>query len=993
MRFAIATLLVSIFALGLGVGTGCCQSKQEAMRLLNEARKLSADGRPIEDTKKAVDKLAQAIAILEKLGLKEAVASVAISRGVGLKELGDFEQAAKSYLKSLAIKRELGDREGQAELLQELGIVYDALNRPLTALQYYDQAQAIQKELGGKKALGQILNNMGVVYKNLGRYGAALDHFQRALAIKREVADRKEEAQTLRSMGTVYQSIGNSAKAMESYQQVLNVRREIGDRVGEADCINDLGSVYLDWGKYAKAKEYWTSTLSMAKELESPILEYNSLHNLGLVMESLGEYTSALANFERAQQVWLAMARNPLKSGALKRMWTMRARVQGTEAAVPLIENEVRSYEAAGKSSESLQPLLATLYLDLGETEKAEPIVRSGGLFANLGRLNLLKARYPAARGYYRQLIKAAETSKNADDLFMGYTGFGTASEELGDLPGAEASFRKAVDHTEQIRAQLNRGDREKFFDVRVGGFYRTAPYEGLARVLTKLNRPAEAFKTSEYTKARVFAESLSSVQEGTGFDLPQEVIQRDADLSDQLSALKRNQQSAYERNNEEAVTSLGSQIKGIEGQLSSHIKDLRRDYPLFAATKYPEPMDLDQTALTDGEWALSFDVTDTCVLVYLTRGKTLVKTLLKPILRKDLDALVRSFREPLEVGSDQEVVKKLSTFDFISGRKLSELLLGEVLADVPPNEPILIVPDDSLGVLPFEMLVIGGAGEVKTDKKIPYVSGAEFLGDRNPVSYYQSITALTLARGAAKAGLPADRLLVMADPVFEPDDPRIKELGQQRQEVLLKGLPERLMSVKMETGVTFPRLPLTGELSNFLKDLNPDVTDQYTGLQAVKWVLLEKPLNRYGSMVFATHGYFGKDIPGVQEPVLVLSLVNQEAEGDGFLRMTEVMGLKINADMVVLTACQTGLGARITGEGTMGMGRAFQYAGAKSVLMSLWSVAEISSVTLMESFFKQMKTGKNKLAALKLARDEIRKNGYDHPFFWAPFILVGETD
>jgi CHAT domain-containing protein len=144
--------------------------------------------------------------------------------------------------------------------------------------------------------------------------------------------------------------------------------------------------------------------------------------------------------------------------------------------------------------------------------------------------------------------------------------------------------------------------------------------------------------------------------------------------------------------------------------------------------------------------------------------------------------------------------------------------------------------------------------------------------------------------------------------------------------------------------------------------------------------------------VVFATHGYFGRDLPGIQEPVLVLTLLDQPKDQDGFLRLSEVMGLKINADIVALTACQTGLGRHISGEGTMGMGRAFQYAGAKSVLMSLWSVSETSSVKLVESFFKHLKEGKSKLEALRLARKEIRDAGYDHPFFWAPFILVGEV-
>jgi CHAT domain-containing protein len=108
---------------------------------------------------------------------------------------------------------------------------------------------------------------------------------------------------------------------------------------------------------------------------------------------------------------------------------------------------------------------------------------------------------------------------------------------------------------------------------------------------------------------------------------------------------------------------------------------------------------------------------------------------------------------------------------------------------------------------------------------------------------------------------------------------------------------------------------------------------------------------------------------------------------------MSDVMSLKMNADMVALTACQTGLGKELSGEGVMSMGRAFQYAGARSVLMSLWSVSEKSSTTLVENFFKNLKEGKGKLEALTLARKEIRKQGYEHPFYWASFTLVGETE
>ena len=185
-----------------------------------------------------------------------------------------------------------------------------------------------------------------------------------------------------------------------------------------------------------------------------------------------------------------------------------------------------------------------------------------------------------------------------------------------------------------------------------------------------------------------------------------------------------------------------------------------------------------------------------------------------------------------------------------------------------------------------------------------------------------------------------------------------------------------------MMGGSDLSRLALTSDLAQGLKKIFGDRADVFTGFQASKNSLVKEvgpKLSDYDKVVFATHGYFGRDLPGIMEPCLILTLVPPGT--DGYLRMTEIMGLKINADIVALTACQTGLGPHISGEGTMGMGRAFQYAGTKSVLMSLWSVSEITSVELMKDFFKYLNEGKSKLEALRLARAELRKNGFDHPF------------
>jgi CHAT domain-containing protein len=683
-----------------------------------------------------------------------------------------------------------------------------------------------------------------------------------------------------------------------------------------------------------------------------------TLNNVGEVYRHLGEHDKALASFQKGLEIYVKIG-------------------------VP-----------AGRPND----LIGNLYLDSGDLAKAEPFIKAANSNSSLGRLYLAKADYPSAKNSYEKLLKSAEQNRNANNLFTAYAGLGMSYEGMGDNPQAVEFYRKAVAYTEDLRSSLNPTERETFFDVRTGGFYRTVPYDGLARVLAKMNRPVEALKESEYTRARIFSESISKRSEYAGLDVPKDIRDKDSQLTDELAALTKNLQNAYEKQNKEQIAVLEPQVKEAKQKLSAHVDMLRKQYPLFAATRYPQPMDLKETALQDNEWVLAYHVTDPGIIIYLTKGKSLIKGLFKPIPRKDVDELVRLFRSPMELGPGDSFIEKLGKFDFGSGKKLTDILLSDILPDIPKNTPLIIIPDGSLGVVPFEMLVLNDAGKIVTDDKKPQTSGAEFFGDRNPISYYQSITALTLARTLGKQKKAQDKLLVIADPVFDMRDARAQETGSTTK---LTGSEARMYKGLMAAieegnvgGLRFGQLPLTGNLAENLDTAFKGSCTLYTGLKANKEAFVKDiapKLGDYSNVVFATHGYFGKGLPGINEPVLVFTLVPPGT--DGYLRMSEVMGLKMNADMVALTACQTGLGRNISGEGTMGMGRAFQYAGAKSALMSLWSVAESSSVDLVGSFFMHIKEGKNKLEALKLARDEIRKAGYDHPFFWAPFILVGEVN
>jgi CHAT domain-containing protein len=313
----------------------------------------------------------------------------------------------------------------------------------------------------------------------------------------------------------------------------------------------------------------------------------------------------------------------------------------------------------------------------------------------------------------------------------------------------------------------------------------------------------------------------------------------------------------------------------------------------------------------------------------------------------------------------------------------------------------VILVPDGTLAALPFEALVVEAPKKPKLarGKDVSYPAGLTYLGDRYPLRYAQSATSLQQTRALAQAPQAGKTALVVADPVFQVSDARL----QQPQEQLAQRAPagddyglRRMASVQeFAYGKTvFPRLDRTAALPQTLADLfGAGQVDGLTGLAATEENVKARLNQPYRYRVLATHGILDGDIPYIQEPALVLDQVGTDAKDpnrDGFLTLTEVLNLKLNSDLVALIACTTGLGKQVNGEGVMHMGRAFQFAGAKEVLMSLWSVEESSTTQLAQRLFSHLKEGKTALEALRQARTEVRQAGYEHPYFWAPFILMG---
>lgn len=916
---------------------------------------------------------------------------------------GEYTKAMEKYEESMKIAERIGDVVGEMNVLGNQANLYWYRGKFQESIECSKKSIEISKKLGNLRAEGKALGNMGNVYSDWGKFQESLECSEKSLEISRKIGDPMEEAGCLTNSGIHHLGLGEYQKAAQFFQKSLEISKKLGALKLQAYTLVSLGNVYKIWGQYLRAVEHCEQALEISTGLSDRQGQQSALKYLGIVYSDWGQYEMAIERYKESLQISKMLGDPQAEADTLCQLGTAYARSAQYNDALNNLQKAVEIYEKIGVPHTWPDSEIGNLYLDTGQFQKAEPFIERAGNDASLGRMCLIKNDYKCAEEHYQNIVMSAEQNRDVDDLFAAYTGLGTVYEERGYEALAEDYFRKAATLVEDLRSSLSRAQRENFFGVRIGGFLRTAPYDGLARVSLKMHLSDEAFKHSEYIKSRVFAEAISKRSEESSFNIPVDVLKQDQELNDQTAALRKKRQEAYERGNQEVITVIEPQVQEMETRLQAHIEMLREKYPLFASTKYPEPMDIYQTALKNNEWVLAYHVTDRGIIIYLVRGIQMVEVLFKPMPRDALESLVRKFRGPLEMAlvNNEDQEKQKESFDVAAGKKLSDLLLSGVIESLPRGVQVIVVPDDCLGALPFEALVLNEGGTIKTGKdRLPTVFGAEFFVDRNRISYCQSVTALTLARIRSEAKGTGAGLLVIADPIYETTEDA--EAASAREPVrtgILSSLYKHLYRIAAEKkplgGIDFHRLEQSGQFAEDLAEMYKSPSNLLCiRKHANKTNFLNNiapSLDRYDKIVFATHGYFGKDLPGITEPALVLTLIPPGT--DGYLRMTEVMGLNMSADIVALIACQTGLGKRTAGEGTMGMGRAFQYAGAKSVLMSLWSVSELASLNLMKKFFQNLKDGKSKLESLALAREEIRKEGFDHPYFWAGFILVGEAN
>lgn len=868
---------------------------------------------------------------------------------------GDTRQALELGERVLPLWLSLGNRLWEAATRNEIGLDLWLLGRMDEARASFEAARTIQREIGDRYGEAVALSNLCASDLPRGKLREALACYDEALPRLREVKAAALEGAALTSAGRALDVLGQPDQALLRYREALALTRSVGDRAGEAQALNNLAVLHREMGEFQEALASYGQALEIFSSLQNRRWQARVLHNLGAIYQGLGEPRQAIPQYEQALPLWREAGNRAGEASTLINLGRAQGSLGEPRRALELQEQALAlSREAGDRRGEGIaldQAGHARLALDdpaaalasygqalerlrsVGDVLHEADALRGQGLaLAALGRPEEALTSLGQALILARNARIPASEAATLCDLARIESG-------LGQKDAARAHAAEAIEVVEALRTRIGSPDLRSTFAATLH-----QAYELRIDLLMEAHRtsPSAGFdRTALETGERARARTLLDLLGEAGIDLSQGV---DPELVERRTALERRLSARAERLLREKEPAARATLLGEQATLLRELDlvdaGIRQSSPAHAAITRPQPARAAQVqALLDA---------DTLLLSY-SLGEA--RSYLFAVTAASMESFELPSRPRIEEAA-RAVHAGLSVYD-AEGRaaetqeaaELSRLILGPV-AHLLDRQRLVIVADGALHYVPF-----GSLPEPKgIDGEIPVP-----LLERHEVVSLPSASALAVQRKILAARSPAaGAVAVVADPAFDPRDP------------------------------TFVRLPASRQEAEAIAALAPPGQARLAlGGQASRADVLGDRLNGYRTVHFATHGVIDAEHPSLSG--LALS--------DGFLNLRDVFGLRLGADLVVLSGCRTALGREIRGEGMSGLARGFFHAGAPRVVASLWRVEDRATAELMTRFYRGMwAEGQTPAAALRSAQLSIRKERrWRDPYFWAGFLLQGD--
>jgi CHAT domain-containing protein/Tfp pilus assembly protein PilF len=876
----------------------------------------------------------------------------------------NYSVEQSTYQRSFAINRlatELAEHSGDqlviANVLLNTGFIYGWLGMPEKspelALDNLQKSLKIGEESGFKEVIANAQFRVAVIYHNLGELLQAAEYYQKCLKLFEELRDSRYMIQTMVNLGITHRRQGNYVKALELQLKCLKL---VEDRLESAQdwyflssILGNIGAAFSSQDNYQQSFAYNQRAIEAADKailLGHTIAKFFKavgLANMGRDYLRQGNHALAMDCFQKslklAEEFGDSLADRKITFIASNKMsmGDVWAAENNTARAIALYQEALQLAEKSRDKVELIEPLW------------------------NLSLMYLLQGEYREALAYAERSVKAAEESGSYDSVGYILVTIAKAYQKLGKPEEARQALARAINLIEQIRGQLagNELDRQRSFEVNV------TPYQAMIDLEVDQKRYTEAFSYAQRAKGRTLLELLQNGRVSINKSTSPAEREQEQQLSRKLVSLNR-------QITDEKLKSQPDEkrIAGVEEQL----KKVRLEFEAFQTTLYaahPElkvqrgeirPISFDDSAdlIPDPKTALlDFIVTDGNVhLFVLTKDastKPTLNTYTIKIERKALGEKVERFRGRMENRD----------YDFQAlSKELYVLLIKPAEKQLQGKTNLIISPDNVLWDLPFQTLL---SPELR------------YLIEDAAISYAPSLSVLReMQLAGKKKQTPAkSSLLALGNPALGN---RSRELVKfVKMDAELQPLPEAAAQVRA-----------LGRL------YGPTLSKVHTGPNA-REELVKEQSSRYRILHLATHGILNDASPIYSH--VMLSQTRGKPDEDGLLEAWEMMNLDLNADLVVLAACETARGRAGAGEGVIGMTWALFVAGCPRTVVSQWKVEASSTTALMVQFHKRFKTryGGSQPAvstaeAMRQAALKVMNNPeYAHPFYWGGFVVVGD--
>jgi len=934
--------------------------------------------RSLYEQQQARSFLGNALRIFEGHGDRRGKASVSNNLGLSYTDTGEGREAIELFKSALEIRRLENDQENEVITIGNLAGAYDSIGEFHQALTFSEMALQRWRELKRTARIPNSLNNVAFAYERLGRWQQAIDYYQETLAASG--LSKRTETATLLNLGDLYNKLNDFSRALESYEKSLTILRELNNPGAEANVLSHIGTVHTSLNNLTEALKYLDQSSKIAETnptLKIPRIQTYTLLGIGEVYRRQGKFVEALNQFDGARKLAEAVGDRQQESDAEQKLGE-------THMA---LGDRPRAQESFDKAL----ALRRRLEDKLGEATTLYHI-------ASLKRdLN--------------QLAEAASVSAEALTLFEALRG-SIISQQLRTsyFETTQRCFELYI----AVRLLLYRNDNDSRHIADALSANERAHARSLIDALAETSSEiSQGISPALLQKKQTLAESLNSKAQTRQALLNEKEVQQRTSAIDRKPA-----QSQALTKTERRLVSLEVDIKTLISQADDLDTQLRRDSPRYAALIEPQSLNLNQIQselLDDSTLLLEYALGDRRSFAFVVT-QTSIKAVELPkrdeielvAQRLGIALTARNLSVSNETPSQRKARLDKAHIEYTEAASQLSRMVIDPVASLLGEKRILVVADGGLQLIPFALLQLPSKSDPveRTAAKV-----SRLLIDEYELVSLPSASVLAVQRRELQGRKSAPyAVAVLANPVFDSSDPRVRlvkkagavqsEAGKQAkltgnpsadQSSDVKRLPESVMTAIRSTTVSW--LPHSREEAKAIEDVAPrGQTMLALDFKASRATATSEALSQYRIVHFATHGITDPEHPELSG--IILSLVDEKGlKQDGYLRLHEIYNLKLPAELVVISACESGVGKQLKGEGLIALTRGFMYAGAARVVASLWKVDDAATAALMTEFYKEMFTNAKKpVAALRAAQLTIsRQTRWHDPYFWAGFVIQGE--